>query len=209
MDISGKKNLQKGEVVIYYPELHWMFIIKPALLAVVAVVLLLTKGIVTGYTDSVGIFTAIYTIVLIVFLALSVLHLLWKIIEFFLVQYTITNKRLILRKGFFTSVLTDMPIDRVESVVCIQSLFGSIFSYGTILVSGIGGRAPRYSTIRKPHKVRRIINDIIEKNKKITITREDSPKPVLVQEGQKKKPEIQYGTFITSYPADERKAAGK
>jgi hypothetical protein len=103
----------------------------------------------------------------------------------------------------------DLPIDKIESVVCVQSLLGSLFSYGTVRVSGIGGMKPRYSTIRKPHKVRRIIYDIIEKNKKITIVREDLPKPVLVKEGQKRKPEIQYGLFVTSYPAGEQKAAGK
>jgi membrane protein YdbS with pleckstrin-like domain len=205
MNITGKKNLQKGEAVIYYPELHWMFLIKPILFFAVIFALLLTRSITAGYFSSIGflaIVGAVYKIVLTVIFALSALYLLWKIIEFYLVQYTITNKRLILKEGLFTSTLVDLPIDRVESLVCVQSILGTVFGYGTIRVSGVGGKSPRYTTIRKPHKVRRIIYDIIERNKKITITREDSPRPVpvLVKQAQKK-PEIQYGTFITSYPA--------
>jgi uncharacterized membrane protein YdbT with pleckstrin-like domain len=207
MDITGKKNLQKGEAVIYYPEIHGMYIIKPVLAAAVALALFLTKGIAAGYITGLGgTVTVIYTVTVIVLLALSVLFLLWKVFAFFLVQYTITNKRLILKKGFLTTTLVDMPIDKVESVLCVQSLFGSLFGYGTIVVSGIGGMTPCYGTIRKPHKVRRIIYDVIDKNKNITIIREDSPKPVSVQV---RKPKIQYGTFVTSYPAAERKAVGK
>jgi uncharacterized membrane protein YdbT with pleckstrin-like domain len=208
MNITGKKNLQKGEVAIYYPEIHRIYLIKPLLLAAAALVLFFTRGIIPRYIGLFAAIPVIYSIVVILFLAFSVVFLLWKLFAFYMVQYTITNKRLILRKGIFTSVLVDMPIDKVESVVCLQSLLGGLFSYGTIMVSGVGGMKPCYSTIRKPHKVRRIIYDIIDKNKNITITREDSPRPVLVKQVQKK-PDIQYGTFVTSYPADERKAAGK
>jgi hypothetical protein len=74
----------------------------------------------------------------------------------------------------------------------------------------VGGGRPRYSAIRKPLKVRRIIYDIMEKNKKITITREDLPKPVFIKEVKPtREPEIQYGTFVTSYPAGERQILKK
>jgi uncharacterized membrane protein YdbT with pleckstrin-like domain len=207
MNITGKKNLQKGETAIYYPELHWAFLMKPVLILALSILLLITREVTAGYVDSVRFVTVdtVYKIVLVIFFILALLYLLWTIVEFYLVQYSITNKRLILKKGLFTSTLIDMPIERVESIICAQSILGRIFNYGTVLVSGVGGMLPRYSTIRQPHKVRRILYTIIDKNKKITITREDAPKPVFVKEGKTRKvPEIQYGTFVTSYPAGER-----
>jgi uncharacterized membrane protein YdbT with pleckstrin-like domain len=124
-----------------------------------------------------------------------------------MVSYYITNKRLILKKGLFTTSLIDMPIEKVESIIVVQSLFGHIFNYGNVFVSGIGGMLPRYRSVRKPYKVRRILYKMIDKNRKITIIREDQPKPVYVREVVKevqKEDEIQYGIFVTSYPAGER-----
>jgi membrane protein YdbS with pleckstrin-like domain len=203
MNLTGKKNLQKGEVVLYYPRLHWMFLIRPIVCLTVAVLLFFTKEITNTYIKSaahLATVNTIYTIALLTIFILAALYLLRKIIEFYLVQYSITNKRLILKKGVFVSTLVDMPIEKIESIICVQSLLGRIFNYGTLLASGIGGSLPCFKTIRKPHKVRRVIYDIIEKNKKITIIREDLPKPVKVKPVQKV-PEVQYGIFVTSYPA--------
>ncbi|GHT69005.1 hypothetical protein FACS1894110_17680 [Spirochaetia bacterium] len=216
MDITGKKNLQKGEKAIYYPELHWMFLVKPGLCLVAAIALLITREIIASYVGSFGfdIGNTLYKIAFIIIFILALLYMIRKVVEFYLVQYSITNKRLILKKGILTSTLVDMPIEKVESIICVQSLLGAIFNYGTILVSGVGGRLPRYSTVRRPYKVRKVINDIIDKNRKITVTREDLPKPVLVKTGKDGKQEkvvqeIQYGTFVTSYPLGERSVEAK
>ncbi|GHV51902.1 hypothetical protein AGMMS49579_08240 [Spirochaetia bacterium] len=216
MDITGKKNLQKGEKAIYYPELHWIFLVKPGLCLVIAVALLITREIIASYVGSFGfdIGNTLYQIAFIIIFILALLYMIRKVVEFYLVQYSITNKRLILKKGILTSTLVDMPIEKVESIICVQSLLGAIFNYGTILVSGVGGRLPRYSTVRRPYKVRKVINDIIDKNRKITVTREDLPKPVLVKTGKDGKQvkvvqEIQYGTFVTSYPLGERRVQAK
>ncbi|GHU94704.1 hypothetical protein FACS189479_07730 [Spirochaetia bacterium] len=209
MNTTGKKNLQEGETVIYYPELHWIFLIKPIIFLAISIVLLIISKVITGYADSIGFITVnaiIYQIVLGVIFLLALLLLFRTVIEFFLVQYSITNKRLILKKGLFTSTLIDMPIEKVESIICVQSIFGRLLNYGTILVSGVGGMLPRYTTIQKPHKVRRILYTVIDKNKKITIIRKEAPKPVLVKQ-QVRQPEIQYGTFVTSYPSGDRMVA--
>ncbi|GHT91486.1 membrane protein [Spirochaetia bacterium] len=172
MNITREENLQKNEAVIYSPELHWIFLIRPILLLTLDVVLLLVKETSAALIGS-GAFwdtvCSIYKYLIITIFLLALFYLFWTIIEFFLVQYCFTNKRLIIKKGLFFSVLVDIPIDKVESIMCVQSLSGRIFDYGTIVVSGTGGRRPRCSTIQKPHKARRILYDIIDKNKEISI----------------------------------------
>jgi hypothetical protein len=207
MKITGKKHFQTGEVVLNYPKVHWIFFVNPIVCLVIAMVLLIIQEISAGYIDSVcsAAFGATpYKIIIMILVILSAVYLLWRVIAFYFIEYTVTNKRLILKKGLFISVLVDMPIEKVESLIVVQSIWGNLFNYGTIVVSGVGGRAPRFSAIRKPYKVRNIIYDIIEKNKKITILREDLPKVAAVVK-QVEEPVIQYGTFITSYPAGERK----
>jgi uncharacterized membrane protein YdbT with pleckstrin-like domain len=151
--------------------------------------------------------SGIYVPVLLTIFFIAALYLLWQIIEYYMVAYYITNKRLILKKGLFTSSLIDMPIEKVESIIVIQSLLGRIFNYGNVFVSGIGGMLPRYRCVKKPYKVRRVLNTVIDKNRKITITREEQPRPVYVRDIKQvlTEHEIQYGTFVTSYPAGERK----
>jgi hypothetical protein len=147
----------------------------------------------------------IFKIIVTINVIVSILCLIHQIVEYFVVEYYITNKRLIFKKGLFYTSLIDIPIEKVESLICIKGLLGHIFNYGTVFVSGIGGMLLRYSNIKKPYKARRVIYDVMDNSKNITIIREDLPKPVFVKEVQKERqPEIQYGTFVTSYPAGKR-----
>ncbi|MDR2176838.1 MAG: PH domain-containing protein [Treponema sp.] len=205
MTLLNEKNLQKGEVVIYSPKLHWIVLIRPILYLFISVALLIiTKSIVLSYSSVVNeVVNSIFGKVLIIDIMLLMLYLIWRIVEYCIVEYYITNKRLILKKGLFNSRLIDMPIEKVESLICSKGLLGYLLNYGTIFVSGIGGMLPRYSDIRKPYKVRRVIYDVMDKGKSITVTRENLPKPAFVKKAHEER-EIQYGTFITSYPAGER-----
>jgi membrane protein YdbS with pleckstrin-like domain len=214
MNITGKKNLQGGEVVIYYPQLHWMFLFKPVVCLAVSIALFLTRetgGVWIKSASFLPILNTIYLIGILMIFILAAFYLLRKIIEFYFVYYSITNKRLIFKKGLLTSSLIDIPIEKIESIKCVQSLLGRSFNYGTIVVSGIGGGLPRFSTILKPYKVRRVLNDIIDNNRKVTVIREDLPRAVVVKKGKtgKKVPEVQYGVFVTSYPAGEREVSEK
>jgi membrane protein YdbS with pleckstrin-like domain len=211
MTIIKEKNLQKGEGVIYSPELHWIFLFKPMLVLLISIILFIIKPIITNYIFDVvqssvhtTLFDDVYNVITIILFVFSILYLIWQIIKYYMVKYYITNKRLILKKGCFNSTLVDMPIEKIESIICHQSLLGRLLNYGTIYVSGIGGMLPRYGTIKKPYKVRRILYNMIDKNRNITIIREALPKPVLVRTVKERKAELEYGTFVTSYPAGER-----
>jgi membrane protein YdbS with pleckstrin-like domain len=215
MNMTGVKGLQKGEVVLYYPQAHWFRLIKPvlflAVFLVLFLILFLIKEIAAKYiiesVDFVSTVNRFYKIGALTIVIVAVIYSLREIIDYYLVRYSVTNKRLILKKGAFTSSLVDLPIEKVEGIICVQSLLGRVFDYGTIVVSGVGGMLPRFSVIRRPYKVRKILYDTIDKNKNITIIREDLPKPVFIKEvkpTQREPEEAQYGIFVTSYPAGER-----
>lgn len=58
-------------------------------------------------------------------------------------EIAITNKRIILKRGFIRRDTVEMSIDRVESVDVKQSLLGRVFDYGDVIVRGTGtGMAP-------------------------------------------------------------------
>jgi len=204
MKFVRKKNLQENEEILHTPNLHWFFNVKHMVLSLpVFVILLVVWGLADDYAAS-GWFPGITTgdqlreIIRYTFLAAVLAVLLvfvCRLIQYICVQYGVTNKRLIIKKGVLRIVTVEIPIDRIETVCCIQGLFGMMFNYGTIRVSGIGGSIPIFHMVCRPYALRRKITAIIEKNKTITVVHGELPKlkpPVPVPA----EPIYRYGTFV-------------
>ena len=136
-----------------------------------------------------------------VFLAAVLLVLLVFVCRIFMylcTEYGVTNKRLIIKKGVLCAIAAEIPIDRIESICCIQGLLGMIFNYGTIRVSGIGGNMLAFRMVGRPYALRRKIAKIIEKNKAITVIHGELPrvKPPIKPEPVEEEPIYRYGTFV-------------
>jgi uncharacterized membrane protein YdbT with pleckstrin-like domain len=208
MKFIRKKNLMEGEEILYVPLLHWAYTVKPLLLSLPFFLILF----IWWYTSE----PAIYASTLVeaeiaqdvfiryIFIAGLVLFMfifVCRIFRYLCTEYGVTNKRLILKKGVFRITVAEIPTDRIESIYCIQGIMGRMFRYGTVCVSGVGGKMPTFFMAARPYALRRKIVDIIEKNKTITVvhgnmSRIKPPvKPVVEQE-----PIYRYGTFVRVLP---------
>jgi len=204
MKFVRKKNLQENEEILHLPSLHWFYTVKFMVLSLpVFVILLIVWALAEDYAEA-GWFPGITTgddlryVISYAFLAavLAVLVcFICRIIQYLCVQYGVTNKRLIIKKGVLRIFTTEIPIDRIESVNCIQGLFGMMFNYGTIRVSGIGGSLPAFRMVCRPYALRRKIVAIIEKNKAITVVHGELPK-IKPPEPVVEEPLYRYGTFV-------------
>jgi len=204
MKFLKKRNLQENEELMYVPCLHWFYTVKYMILSLpIFVILLILWNYAEEYAAS-GWFPGIETaddfqyVLRYAFLAAVLLVLvvfICRIIMFICVEYGITNKRLMIKRGVLRRVAMEIPIDRIESICCIQGLLGMIFNYGTIRVSGIGGSMPAFRMVGRPYALRRKIAGIIEKNKAITVVHGDLPK-VKPPEPIKEEPIYRYGTFV-------------
>jgi membrane protein YdbS with pleckstrin-like domain len=204
MKLLKKRNLQENEELLHVPSLHWFYTVKYMVLSLpLFVILLILWNYAEDYAAS-GWFYGIKTaeefrfILRYAFLAAVLLVLAFfvcRIFMFICVEYGVTNKRLIIKKGVLRRVTVEIPIDKIESICCIQGLLGMIFNYGTVRVSGIGGSMPAFRMVGRPFALRRIIVKIIEKNKAITVVhgelpRVKPPKPI------EEEPVYRYGTFV-------------
>jgi len=204
MKFLKKKNLQENEELLYEPSLHWFYVIKYMVLSLpIFVILLILWGYAEEYAAS-GWFYGIETadefrfIIRYVFLAavlLVLLVFLCRVFIYITVEYGVTNKRLIIKRGVLRLVAADIPVDRIESIYCIQGLLGRILNYGTIRISGIGGRMPAFRMVGRPYALRRKIVGIIEKNKTITVVHGELPRPRLAV-NPVEEPIYRYGTFV-------------
>jgi len=132
---------------------------------------------------------------------LSGINLVLRLVEYVNEEYCITNKRIIIKKGVFSESITDIPIQKLESISVIQGFMGSLFKYGTIRILGLGGSSPCLITIEKPNAVRRKIATIMEKNKAIAVVQEPYPQPVVkVSKPDEEMPDIfKYGQVVWQY----------
>ena len=216
MKFIKKKNMQEGEELLYVPQLHWMFTVRHMVLSIPFFLILLILWVTAGSSaDSLALLglanvIILKTIIKRVFLTTVLIILVifvWRIFQYLSVEYGVTNKRLIMKKGVIRLFIAEIPTDRIESIYCYQGLLGRLFRYGTLSISGIGGKMPVFKMVHRPYALRRKIVDIIEKNKAITVVHGDLPKtkpaikpePVIEEE-----PLYRYGTFVRVLPGDNK-----
>jgi membrane protein YdbS with pleckstrin-like domain len=205
MKFIKRNNLNEGEDLLCTPVLHWLYIVKPLLKGLFGVMVLLVLFILLekrleDLLRQVGLLDARDTVPRqYIFLAAVIYILLlfvWRILLFINTEYGITSKRLIMKKGVFRITVVEIPVDRIESIICHQGILGRIFHYGTIFITGIGGTTPMFFMVCKPYRIRRMIVDITEKNKAITVIHEALKPPMPTTPAKIEEPLHRYGTFV-------------
>jgi uncharacterized membrane protein YdbT with pleckstrin-like domain len=72
-------------------------------------------------------------------------------------EFAVTNKRVIVKVGFISRRTIEINLSQVESVEVDQDIFGRLFNYGTITVSGTGGTREPFDLIDDPLAFRRAV----------------------------------------------------
>lgn len=86
-------------------------------------------------------------------LGLIVLGALW--IKIRSTELDVTNKRILIKTGFISRRTLEMNLNRIESIQVIQSPWGRMFNYGTVIVDGTGATHEPVVSIRDPLAFRR------------------------------------------------------
>ena len=215
MKFIRKKNLLDGEKLLYSPKLHWFYIVKPLFISLsVFLCLLVFYAFARLFTP----YWVLYRLflefrigyfsrnVLLTFGLILLVILLVRIISYLYVEYGVTNKRLIMKKGAICIKTAEIPVDRIESIYISQGCLGRVFNFGTVVVSGVGGKEPAFFMVCRPYAVRRRIAEIIEKNKRITVIHGEFPGAARVEKpgSIEEEPVYLYGTFVRMMPDNNR-----
>jgi len=89
---------------------------------------------------------------------------------FFLIAYirfkstelAITNKRVIAKFGFISRSTVEINLPKIESIQVHQGIFGRIFNYGSLVISGAGSPKAPIPGIAQPLEFRKTFNQILE-----------------------------------------------
>ncbi len=96
---------------------------------------------------------AFFVIILII-----ILYIIWQLLKWYSVEYTLTDTRIIIKSGILTTKKNYMPYAAIQDVNTSQSILARIFNVGTVSVfSAYDNNLMRIENISNPNKVEEII----------------------------------------------------
>ena len=117
-----EQNLKKDEKIIATVKRSALSLVGTALKTVIAIIISIAGTIILEQP------------LLIAIAPLAVIICVGKIISYYRTTLTLTDQRLIFRRGVFSTHSSDIPYEQVEKVEVDQSLFGKIFHYASLEV---------------------------------------------------------------------------
>src|SRR6266480_6809319 len=144
-------NLLAGEQVVYRTRLHWLLFMGPVLFTAVVLVPIawfLDNGTWSSYAW--------------IPLALGLFSLLATFIKRQSSDFAVTNKRVMMKVGVFSTRSVELLLNKIEAIAVEQTLLGRIFGYGDIVITGSGGTKEAFSRIQSPLEFRRAVQSIAD-----------------------------------------------
>ena len=139
-------NLLSGETVFFRTHLHWKVFLLPVLFVLGG--LAFTAGAIYQGFDP-------YLSILILVIPLGVLfhsYLTWRCSEF-----AVTDKRVLIKTGIVSRHTLETILTKVENIGVEQTLWGRLFNFGTLYVTGTGSTRETFPGIQAPLDFRKAI----------------------------------------------------
>lgn len=132
-----EKLLGDDEEIVASMRTHWKALVMPIVLLVFVVVI----GAFLASIAPAGDYQKWMRLaILIVAVILIIGGTLWPILTWATATYTITNRRLITRRGVLTRTGRDIPLTRINDVSTERGLLDRIFGCGTLVIESAGQR---------------------------------------------------------------------
>lgn len=151
------KNLMDGEQVFYRARRHWT--IFGGAIVFLCVGLLLSIGVrIWGRPEWAG---NVSNIVLALGMLLALLRAIPAWIDRITSEFAVTNKRVIIKVGWIQRRSLETLLTKVEGIEVNQGIWGRVFDYGTIIITGTGGSKEPFERIGAPLLFRRKVQEQI------------------------------------------------
>jgi uncharacterized membrane protein YdbT with pleckstrin-like domain len=95
----------------------------------------------------------------------SVITLLfWSVVglAYYTSEFAVTNKRIMMREGFFNRHANEMRLTAISQVNVYQNLIGQLMNFGTVSINAFGA-FDSYTLISNPGAFQRMVNQQIDK----------------------------------------------
>ncbi|KTD32497.1 PH domain-containing protein [Legionella israelensis] len=85
-------------------------------------------------------------------------------VTYYFSSLVIKKNQVILRTGLLVRKTIDIPLNKIESIDISQTIIGSIFRYGTLVITGTGGTRHLINYLCKPLTCRRYIEQLMNES---------------------------------------------
>lgn len=144
--------IQPGETLLYRAPLHWIVYAPGVLLAAIGLAVL-GYGAVTGQ-DAAGSWHDLLGLVLLAVGALGVLVAIASLFGAFIRRHSteiaVTSRRVIYKTGIVRRITSEISVEKIETVLVDQGIWGRILNFGTIVIRGTGGGLEPVRNIEDP-----------------------------------------------------------
>jgi uncharacterized membrane protein YdbT with pleckstrin-like domain len=137
----------KDANVVYFTRLHWVIFFWP----IVFFCLIATAHVFINQLAELCMFLEFFALLWIV--------MTW--VTYYFSSLTIKKKQVILRTGVVVRQTVDIPLAKIETIDIRQSILGSIFQYGALIITGTGGTKHLINYLHKPLTCRRYIEQLM------------------------------------------------
>lgn len=145
-----EKNLLPDEQILYRTRKHWIIFFAPAVWALAAVIFVFNSN---PWVVMAAIAPA----------AAAVILGFGKWLDYITSEFVLTNKRVMMREGFFTRHTSELRLATVSNMNVDQSLIGQFFDYGTVITSPFGGKEDVFTEIAHPFEFQRQVQMQLDK----------------------------------------------
>lgn len=137
--------------VVYFTRLHWLIFFGPVMALFVAFAL-------GFYVPPLTQIAAMFQIFALIWIAMT-----WA--TYYFSSITIQKQKVILRTGILVRKTVDVPLSKIETIDIRQSILGSMFNYGMLIITGTGGTRHFINFLHRPLTCRRYIEQLMNSPK--------------------------------------------
>jgi uncharacterized membrane protein YdbT with pleckstrin-like domain len=146
------KNLLPGEEVLFRTKKHLIIFFYPLVVAVLAIYA--TQYMLNNFfLEKIAVVPAVVALLFWVSAGL----------EYWMSEFVVTNKRVMMKEGFFYRHATEVRLNTISQVNIGQSLLGQFLNYGTVAINAFGAYDV-YSLIAHPYAFQKCVNTQIDKH---------------------------------------------
>jgi uncharacterized membrane protein YdbT with pleckstrin-like domain len=150
-----EKTVQPGEGIRFVSRVHWIVYLRGLVFIVLGVIVAVAIQ-AFGPSPADG-FNIPALVAVAAGLAIGVLSLIEAWWRRFTTEVTVTDTRIIYKRGFIRRHSFEMNMNKVESVHVNQSVFGRLFDYGDIVIRGTGSSFEPLRQIARPIEFRSFV----------------------------------------------------
>jgi len=142
------KNLLPDEKILYQTKKHWIIFLTPFALTLMTAFFFFNQNL---YLTKVTPLLAIVTI----------LYWMNQFLLYYASEFAITDKRVMMREGFFYRHTNETRLSAVSNVGATQSLLAQALSYGTVFINTFGGETDAFTELDEPVKFQKKLQELL------------------------------------------------